>query len=643
MSGRTILQKQLDKSRRLLTGSDIERKTKRGESKDASPTLGNFIRERNLPPFEELYDGPFQITTAAAVKQHTGDFGTIAAERTKRMRQGIEAESAMIDLDAAGEGIPLNVPAWSLSEVNTPTDDRDGATPVWREVLSQQRSHARPSIDSVQQHSAMAGEESISSPSPLNPVADEIAFQRPQWPPLFTPNENFVWSEWQIGPENRLASTAAREAIIHPAERTNPLIITAGEGLGKSHLIWALGTSLFNQIPDAEVRIISGISFPKMLPEDWTEAVQGCSALLVDDIDMVTGEVERDNLGLIIDLCLNLGVQVVISSVEKPSYSGVLGSALRSAVTVEISKPDEMSLVLNLRNRVLKRGISLSDEQLRVIACTGDRDWKSAGAGFEAVALAIEAGAEPFGITDIESILAGQELPMRDDDGLITWDSEATGQKIVRDVLDHVLPREQQPNIDLVSVLESQVDDYNPPDLMPDSSIDAVDSLIERHLGREKSALDDARDRIDFASQPTKLEAPRSEIRNLDMMSEGFLERLESRLLRHQDELFSLHEEMESISEKIDGAEPNELVKMADRMLEIERKLSRISRLDSGEALLPRKKPTRPYEPESIEQFIPEGEWDIDESDVSADDLLGEQKAVLRPLVILKPEISEEE
>ena len=146
-----------------------------------------------------------------------------------------------------------------------------------------------------------------------------------------------------------------------------------------------------------------------------------------------------------------------------------------------------------------------------------------------------------------------------------------------------------------------------------------------------------------MAAQPTKLEVPRDEMPNIDVMSEGFLDRLESRLLRHQNELFSLHEEMEIISEKIDGAEPNELVEMADRMLEIERKLSRISQLGAGEALLPRKKPSRPYESESIEEFIPDGDWDIDESEISADDLLGEQKSVLRPLVILQPVISEEE
>ena len=111
MGGRTILQKQLEKSRRLLTGSEFVGETKKEESSPISPTLGEFIRERNLPPVEELYDGPFQITTANAVKHVTGDFGTIASERIQRMRQGIEAEGKMIDLDATREAPPLNVPA----------------------------------------------------------------------------------------------------------------------------------------------------------------------------------------------------------------------------------------------------------------------------------------------------------------------------------------------------------------------------------------------------------------------------------------------------------------------------------------------------------------------------------------------------
>jgi len=189
--------------------------------------------------------------------------------------------------------------------------------------------------------------------------------------------------------------------------------------------------------------------------------------------------------------------------------------------------------------------------------------------------------------------------------------------------------------------LESIVDDYQPPELMPDTSRDAVDSLIERHLGREKDALKDARDRIEEAGLPTTLEQPRGEVSNIDLMSEGFLDRLESRLHRHQDELFSLHGQMEDISSKIENAEPKELVEMADKMLEIERKLSRISKLGAGESLKSRTKPERPYEASGIEEYIPETKWNIDEESVFADDLLA-PAAPLRPVVILRADDSEE-
>ncbi len=80
---------------------------------------------------------------------------------------------------------------------------------------------------------------------------------------------------------------------------------------------------------------------------------------------------------------------------------------------------------------------------------------------------------------------------------------------------------------------------------------------------------------------------------------------------------------------------------MADKMLEIERKLSRISRLGAGESLKGRTKPERPYEASVIEEYIPENEWDIDEESVSADDLLA-PVAPLRPVVILRTDDSEE-
>jgi hypothetical protein len=633
MSQRTQLQQQLEKSRRLLAERKSERDSKEGAEQVVHSSLGRLIRERNMPADTNPFDGPFLASTSDAVQKKTGTFGSIAAERIQRMRQGAEATAPMIDRDQAGVPISLDTPAWIYSEVVDP-ESSDSATPVWRDVLSKQRGHSRPSTSARDAHAELTDSTQSNDSSQMVALAEEIALGRPKWPSIFMPNPLYSWGNWQVGPNNRMASTAAREIITYPAERANPLLILGSDGVGKSHLLQALGSSLYTRLPDREIRIIAGGDIPAQLPDDWVDAIQGCSALLVEDIHQMEGATQ-DDLGKVVDYCLNLGVQVVLTSDGDSNFSTILNSAISGAVEVNISNPDAMTIVLFLRNRALIRGISLSDGQLGAIAAAAS-DWRKAASGFEQVAIAIEAGAEPLGVSDIETILGGEELPMRGDDTLVAWDSEQTGQKIVREVLDDVLPRGAMPNIDLVTELESKVDDYVAPNLMPESSRDAVDALIDRHLGREKSALEEARSRLEDEAAPTNLEVPRADLPHIDLMSDGFLDRLESRLQRHQDELFSLHNEMETIAGQLDDAEPKELVAMADRMLEIERELSRISRLDAGEALKSRKKPSRPYEPEIIEEYVPEGEWDIDEESISADDLL-EPKAVLRPIKVLKP------
>ena len=102
----------------------------------------------------------------------------------------------------------------------------------------------------------------------------------------------------------------------------------------------------------------------------------------------------------------------------------------------------------------------------------------------------------------------------------------------------------------------------------------------------------------------------------------------------------SLQLEMEEISLDIDSATPSELAEMADRMLDIDRKLSRLSRLEPGEESTPRRRPERPYDFSKFDEYTPEGEWDIDRDGISADDLLG-ATAVLRPVRILVPDEEE--
>ncbi|MBS72435.1 MAG: hypothetical protein CMO20_05750, partial [Thermoplasmata archaeon] len=188
MGKRTILQQQLEKSRRLLINQDEQKISSTVSS--VEPTLGKYIRERNLPPTESPFDGPFQRTTSEAVKQHTGDFGTMVAERITRMREVVESELPMVDVDERGKPISIDTPLWSVQQ-NEDIIDRDGAIPVWREVLSLHRGYQRPSNDAKTQHATMMGSEPQIAGSNLDPVPLELESNRPSWPPVFTPNQSY--------------------------------------------------------------------------------------------------------------------------------------------------------------------------------------------------------------------------------------------------------------------------------------------------------------------------------------------------------------------------------------------------------------------------------------------------------------------
>ena len=630
MSRRTALQEQLERSRRLLSTRGQDDVGADQEREPPAPSLGDFIRSRHRPPAEVEEAGMFDDLPSGRGR------GSIVADRIRRMReQSSESRS-----------VPVDTPLWSVVEDDVEEVVRDPTMPIWRQVMSHQDTQERPDDASRSAHARALGQPS-SPPSPLQPTAHELARSRasPEWPPPLVFNEQYDWSNWQVGPENRMATTAAREVLLHTGTRMNPLLVIGPGGCGKSHLVWALGESLQVASPNLDVRLISSATMVSgELPEGWESAIQGCAALLVDDLDVICEDREAAaRLGHMLDWALNLGVQVVLTAEsESVAETAVpnLALALSGAVSITLSPPEAATLLLMLRRRTLRRGIALSDDQLSVVVVHSGLDWRRCTAGFETVALAIEAGSDPLDADDVRMLLDGGELPLRDDGGLLEWDADLTGQRIVSDALDHVLPQETELEVDIEGRFLSSADDYQAPDLRPDSSEAAVDSLLERHLGRERGALEEVRARRRLAEDPPPPEVPGGDTRTVEMISDGTLDQIESRLRRHQDDLESLQLEMEEISVDIGSATPAELAEMADKMLDIDRKLSRISRLEPGEESTPRRRPERPYEFSEFDEYTPEGEWDIDEEGVSADDLLGD-RAILRPVRILVPDEEE--
>ncbi|WP_143803369.1 DnaA ATPase domain-containing protein, partial [Oenococcus oeni] len=111
-------------------------------------------------------------------------------------------------------------------------------------------------------------------------------------------NQNFTFDTWVIGDANELATSAAMAVSEQPGRQYNPLLIYGSSGLGKTHLMEAIGNRLKELQPDAIVRYITTDDFmndwvnaiSKKTTADFTSTYENVDLLLVDDIQMLQGK-----------------------------------------------------------------------------------------------------------------------------------------------------------------------------------------------------------------------------------------------------------------------------------------------------------------------------------------------------------------
>ncbi|MCZ0943889.1 MAG: chromosomal replication initiator protein DnaA [Gammaproteobacteria bacterium] len=189
--------------------------------------------------------------------------------------------------------------------------------------------------------------------------------------------ENFVEGE-----SNRFAKVAAQQVADNPGSN-NPLVFHGSVGLGKTHLMQAIGNLI--QSRDADVRIV--YCHCQVFLESMVEAVrlggsamqqfarryQSADALLVDDIQFIAGAPQTQKEFLkIFNRLWDDGRQIVVTCDRYPRYvkglEGSLKSRLSGGLHVQIKPPGKAMRVAILQSKALSRGVSLSEEVAGYIA-----------------------------------------------------------------------------------------------------------------------------------------------------------------------------------------------------------------------------------------------------------------------------------
>ena len=224
---------------------------------------------------------------------------------------------------------------------------------------------------------ALADPSAVSSGQDLAPhEADEEPAPRPRNATL---NPRYTFENFVVGPNNRLAHAAALAVTENPATAYNPLFLYGGVGLGKTHILHAIGNDC--QERDLNVLYVSSEEFTNDLINairaQTTQAFRGkyrsMDMLLIDDIQFVAGkESTQEEFFHTFNTLHGQNKQIIISSDRPPKALLTLEERLRSrfewGLTADIQPPDLETRMAILRSKAERAGRQVPTEILEIIA-----------------------------------------------------------------------------------------------------------------------------------------------------------------------------------------------------------------------------------------------------------------------------------
>ncbi len=194
-------------------------------------------------------------------------------------------------------------------------------------------------------------------------------------------NEKYTFDRFVIGSSNRFAHAAAFAVAEAPAKAYNPLFIYGSAGLGKTHLLQAVGHYAVSLFPQLRVRYVTSEQFTNEFIDGISNKRQGSfqrryrdvDVLLIDDIQfLATRERTQEEFFHTFNALHTAQKQIVISSDRPPKQIGQLEDRLRTrfewGLITDIQPPDLETRLAILRKKSAQERLPVPDDVLELIA-----------------------------------------------------------------------------------------------------------------------------------------------------------------------------------------------------------------------------------------------------------------------------------
>lgn len=193
-------------------------------------------------------------------------------------------------------------------------------------------------------------------------------------------NPKYTFDNYIVGGNNDLAYAACQAVATAPGEKYNPLFIYGGVGLGKTHLIQAVGNEVVHKRPELRVLYISSETFVnefldsiRFKKKGFADKYRSVDVLIVDDMQFIAGkEKTQDEFFHTFNALHQANKQIIISSDKPPKNIPTLTERLRSrfewGMAIDIQMPDFETRCAIIEAKAALSGVSLPRETTEFIA-----------------------------------------------------------------------------------------------------------------------------------------------------------------------------------------------------------------------------------------------------------------------------------